>query len=187
MVATNNAMPLARDGTDAGLPTGWEDQVIRSAADHDVGRPVNTMGAMQIVVRPGLRGGGISGTMVGAMQAAARAVGYGAVIACVRPTLKDRNPLIPIERYALWTRADGLPFDPWIRLHARLGGRLVRAAPESMTMRGSVSDWESWTGMSFPESGSYVIPAATQPLVIDRNRDEGAYHDQNVWMVHDIG
>lgn len=186
IVATNNAMPLDWDGSDAGLPTGWEDQVIRSAADHDAGRPLNTLGAMQIVVRPGLRGGGFSGTMVGAMRAAARAAGYGAVIACVRPTWKDRYPLTPIERYALWTREDGLPFDPWIRLHARLGGRLVRAAPESMTVRGSVSEWESWTGMSFPESGSYVIPVATQPLVIDRNRDEGVYHDQNVWMVHDL-
>lgn len=186
IVATNNAMPLAWDGTDDGLPTGWEDQVIRSAADFDAGRPPNTLGAMQIVVRPGLRGGGFSGTMVGAMQAAARAAGYRAVIACVRPTWKERYPLIPIERYALWTRDDGLPFDPWIRLHARLGGRLVRASPESMTLRGSVADWESWTGMSIPDSGSYIIPVATQPLVIDRDRDEGVYHDENVWMVHDL-
>jgi hypothetical protein len=187
MVATNNAMPLAWDGTEAGLPTGWEDQVIRSVADTEGARRPNTLGAMQIVVDPKLQGAGLSGTMVGAMRAAARAAGYRAVIACVRPTHKHRYPLTPIERYALWTRDDGLPFDPWIRLHARLGGRVVRGAPESMTMRGSVADWESWTGMELPESGSYIIPFATQPLVIDRDRDEGVYNDQNVWMVHDLG
>jgi hypothetical protein len=186
MVATNNAMPLAWDGTDDGLPTGWEDQVIRSVADAESGRSANTLGALQIVVDPKLQGAGLSGTMVGAMRAAARSSGYGAVIACVRPTDKHRYPLTPIERYASWTREDGLPFDPWIRLHTRLGGRVVKAASESMTMRGSVSDWESWTNMLFPDSGSYVIPFATQPLLIDRASDEGVYHDQNVWMVHDL-
>lgn len=186
IVATNNAMPLAWDGSDDGLPTGWEDQVIRSVADFEDSRPLNTQGAMQVVVKPGLRGGGFAGTMLGAMRAAARAAGYGAVIACVRPTWKDRYPLTPIERYAFWTREDGLPFDPWIRLHARLGGRVAHASPESMTLRGSVADWERWTGLSFPDSGPYVIPLATGPLVIDRERDEGIYHDQNVWMVHDL-
>ena len=187
IVATNNAMPIAWDGRDDWLPAGWDDQVLQSL-EVIAGRAVpNTLGAMQIVVRPGLQGGGFSGTMVGAMRAAARAAGYGAVIACVRPTLKSSYPLTPIERYALWTREDGLPFDPWIRLHVRLGGRVVRAAPESMTMPGSVADWESWTGLSFPESGTYVVPFATQPILIDRERDTGVYHDQNVWVVHDLG
>ena len=186
LAAVGNAMPLGWDGTDAGLPEGWRGQVLRSVADLDEGRPVNTLGAMQIVVRADLRGAGLSGTMVEAFRAGARAAGYRAVIACVRPTDKHRYPLAPIESYARWTRDDGLPFDPWIRLHARLGGRIVRAAPESMTMRGTVADWESWTGMAFPESGRYVVPDATQPVVIDRERDEGVYHDQNVWMVHDL-
>jgi hypothetical protein len=106
------------------------------------------------------------------------------VIACVRPNHKPRYPLTPIERYVAWTRDDGLPFDPWIRLHARLGGRIVRPAPRSMTIRGSVADWESWTGLRFPESGDYVVEGATQPVRIDRERDEGVYFDQNVWMVH---
>lgn len=186
IAATNNAMPLTWDGTDDDLPTGWEDQVIRSVADRDAGRPPNTLGAMQIVVDPTRQGSGLSGTMVGAMRAAAREAGYRAVIACVRPTWKDRYPLIPIERYAFWRREDGHPFDPWIRLHEKLGGRIVRGSPESMAMRGTVSEWERWIGMALPETGSYVVPSATSPLMIDRERDEGVYFDQNVWMVHDL-
>jgi hypothetical protein len=187
IAATSNAMPLLWDGTDDGLPAGWEDQVIRSVADFDAGRPPNTLGAMQIVTDPRARVSRLSGTMVGAMRAFARGAGYRAVIACVRPTLKPSYPLTPIARYARWRRNDGLPFDPWIRLHARLGGRIVRASPESMTMRGTVADWERWTGLTLPESGSYVIPGGTGPLEVDRERDEGVYHDQNVWMVHDLG
>ena len=117
---------------------------------------------------------------VGAVQ------GYRAVIANVRPTWKERYPLIPIERYVRWTRDDGLPFDPWMRLHARLGARIVRSSPRALIVKGSVADWESWTGMAFPESGEYVVLHATQPVVIDRDRDEGIYYDQNVWMIHPI-
>lgn len=186
IVSTNNCMPLVWDGDDDHLPSGWEEQVVRSVEDHDGGRVPDTLGAMQIVVDPTVRGGGHAGTMVLAMRAAARAHGWHALIACVRPTLKHRYPLVPIERYAHWRRDDGQPFDPWIRLHARLGGRIVRAAPESMTMRGTVAQWEGWTGLEFPESGDYVIDAATSPVRIDRERDEGVYHDQNVWMVHDL-
>jgi GNAT superfamily N-acetyltransferase len=186
IVAVGNSMPLRWDGTDDGLPDGWDDQVLRSADDLETGRAPNTLGAMLIVVRPGLRGGGFAGIMLQSFRAAARAAGYGALIACVRPTEKERYPLTSIERYASWTRPDGLPFDPWIRLHVRLGGRIVRASPRSMVMRGSIADWDSWTGLSFPDSGPYVVTGGTSPATIDRARDEGVYFDENVWVVHDL-
>ena len=55
-----------------------------------------------------------------------------------------------------------------------------------MTIRGSVADWETWAGWRFPDSGEYVIPQGTGPVAIDLERDEGIYHDQNVWVVHDV-
>jgi hypothetical protein len=30
------------------------------------------------------------------------------------------------------------------------------------------------------------VPTATSPVTIDRERDEGAYYDENVWVVHDL-
>ncbi len=186
VVATSNAMPLTWDGTDADLPDGWDAQVLRSAADIDAGRTPEALGAMLIMVGRTERGAGHSGTMLDAMRAAGRAAGYRAVLACVRPTEKHRYPLTPIERYATWTRPDRLPFDPWIRLHVRLGGRIVRAAPRSMEIRGTIPDWEAWTGLRYPDSGDYVLATATSPMTIDRDRDEGVYYDQNVWIVHDL-
>ena len=120
------------------------------------------------------------------MRDRARAAGLRALIACVRPTDKHRYPLIPSDRYAEWTRADGEPFDAWIRLHARLGARIVRGSPQSMTIAGTVADWETWTGVVFPGSGRYVLPFATNHVEIDRDADRGVYHDANVWMVHDL-
>jgi hypothetical protein len=86
IVAVANSMPLAWDGTDEGLPAGWDDQVEWSVSDHVGGQPTNTLGAMLIVVRPELRGAGHAGTMLEAFRAPARSAGFGAVIACVRPT-----------------------------------------------------------------------------------------------------
>jgi hypothetical protein len=79
-----------------------------------------------------------------------------------------------------------LPFDPWLRVHWRAGARLERLAPDSMTITGSVANWQEWTGLRFPESGQYVVQGALQPVSIDRERDVGTYLDPNVWMVHRV-
>ncbi len=187
IAVAGNSAPLAWDGTEAGLPAGWDDQFERTVAGLRAGTTPNTLGALQIVVAHGLRGSGLAGRIVDVFRAAGRAAGFGSLIACVRPTDKHRYPLTPIERYAGWRRPDGLPFDAWIRLHVRLGGRVLRAAPRSMTIDGSVAEWERWTGLHFPDSGDYVLPFATNPMTIDVEADRGVYHDANVWIVHDLG
>jgi GNAT superfamily N-acetyltransferase len=186
IAATNNAAPIAWDGTDAGLPDGWDRQLERSGEQHAAGVAADTLGAIQIVVDPDRRGGRLAGVMVGAMRANARVHGFDHVIACVRPTDKHLYPLIPIEDYAYWVRDDGLPFDAWIRLHVRLGARIVRGSPRAMEMRGTVADWTEWTGQAFPGSGSYIVPFAGAPVQIDREADEGTYFDPNVWVVHTV-
>ncbi len=89
-----------------------------------------------------------------------------------------------IERYALWRRADRAPFDPWLRVHWRLGAEFLKVAPEAAVITGAVAEWEEWTGMRFPESGEYVVPGALQPSTINREQDVGRYEDPNVWMRH---
>jgi GNAT superfamily N-acetyltransferase len=185
IVATANSAPFTWDGTSAGLPAGWDDQFERTAADLQAGRAPTVLGALQIVVSPERRGDGLAGRMIAALRALAADAGLAGLVACVRPTDKHLYPLVPIDRYAAWTRPDGAPFDAWIRLHVRLGGRIDRPAPSSMTIRGSVGEWETWTGMSFPDSGDYVVPLATRPVSIDREADRGTYCDENVWIVHD--
>lgn len=186
-IAGLNSAPLAWDGTDDGLPSGWDDQLLRTMAQADARLVPDTLGAIQIVVRPGLRGSGYAGLMVTAMRALAAEAGFAALIACVRPTDKDRFPLIPIERYAFWVRDDGLPADAWIRLHVRLGARVVRGVPASMRMEGSVAEWRAWTGLPFPGGGQYVVPFAGAPVEIDLETDRGVYLDPNVWVVHRLG
>ena len=117
---------------------------------------------------------------------AARRHGLGALLAPLRPSWKERYPLTSIERYARWTREDGLPFDPWIRTHVRLGGEILRPEPRSMRISGTVAEWEEWTRMAFPESGDYWFPGCLTMVTIDRKADRGSYWEPNVWMRHGV-
>lgn len=187
IAATANTSPLAWDGTDTGLPAGIDRQLLAAVAGLRAGTPPDTTGALQVIVDPARRGTGLADLMLRAMCGSAVAHGHRAVIACVRPTWKERYPLAPIERYARWTRADGQPFDPWIRLHMRAGGRMVRPEPASMRITGTVAEWEEWTGMGLPESGDHIVPRAAAVVRIDRDADRGTYFDPNIWIVHDLG
>ena len=187
MVAGLNSAPLAWDGTEDELPHGWDDQFRRSVDDLRAGTPPNTLGAIQIVVGPDRQGSGYSSVMLEAMRANAAHHGYGALIACVRPNRKVDHPLMSIREYAARVREDGLPEDPWIRVHVRAGGRMIRAVPDSMTIAGTVAEWREWTGLELKTSGTYVPKGAAAPLVLDVAADRGVYHDPNVWVVHRLG
>jgi hypothetical protein len=111
--------------------------------------------------------------------------GLDGVIAPVRPSWKERYPLTAIERYAGWRRTDGLLFDPWMRVHERLGAVVLKPEPHSLRITGTVAEWESWTGLTLPESGRYVFPQGLAPLDVDREADVARYWEPNVWMRHE--
>jgi GNAT superfamily N-acetyltransferase len=187
VVAVGHSAPVRWDGMVAGLPDGIDGAIELAFALAERRERPTTLCALAIMVSSPERGRGLSGAMLGAMRGIARDHGLGALIAPVRPSWKDRYPLTPIERYARWTREDGLPFDPWIRVHRRVGGEILRPEPRSLRITGTVRDWESWTGLSFPETGTYVFPAGLAPLDVDVDADSGRYWEPNVWMLHDAG
>jgi len=77
-----------------------------------------------------------------------------------------------------------IAFRPWVRIHEYIGGEILGPAPESMTLRAPVADWEEWTEMQFPEDGEYIFPGGLAPLVV---RDGiGVHVEPNVWIVHRV-
>ena len=46
-----------------------------------------------------------------------------------------------MAQYVEQLREDGLPVDPWLRVHVRAGGKIVKVAPTSMVMAGSLAEW----------------------------------------------
>jgi GNAT superfamily N-acetyltransferase len=184
VVGQGNAVPFTWDGDEATLPEQGIDAALESRFTEDGPPAPNVLCALQIMVAPSRRGEGLSRRMIQRMGELGRGHGLDTLIAPVRPSLKDRYPLTPIERYVEWRRPDGAHLDPWVRTHERLGAEIVKVAPRSMTIPAPVADWEEWTSMQFPDTGSYVVPGALVPVQIDRERDEGLYVEPNVWMVH---
>ncbi|MFF1816071.1 hypothetical protein ACFVWG_02160 [Kribbella sp. NPDC058245] len=175
---------LAWDGTVADLPDGYTDALGRSVTSYEAGVVPNTFVLMAAAVLAGEQSRGVAGALITAVRDRAVAAGLTQVIAPLRPTWKPRYPLTPIETYMAWTRPDGLPLDPWLRTHTRLGATVLAPAPTSQTIKASVADWESWTKMSFPSTGPYVIPAGLSVLEIDRSTDTGTYVEPNIWVRH---
>jgi GNAT superfamily N-acetyltransferase len=186
VVGVGNTIPLVWDGTIDGLPGGVDDVLLRGISERREGIEPSVLSALQAGVRGDLRGRGLSRSIIAAMGEAADAQGFDSLIAPVRPTMKSNYPLTPIERYVRWLRDDGLPLDPWLRVHVRLGAEILDVARASMVVAGTPAEWEEWTEMVFPDSGSYVVPGALVPVEIDREREEGRYVEPNVWMRHQV-
>ena len=182
LLAEAHAVPLPWDGTLGDLPSGWEDGFARGMTSE---RPHTALMAIAISVAPSQQGRQLSSRMIRTFTDNARAEGLEqGVIAPVRPTWKERYPLIPIEQYAEWRRADGSHFDPWLRIHELVGGEIVALAPESMTIRGSAADWAEWTGMAFPDDGTYVFPGCLAPVTFVDG--VGTHVEPNAWVHHPL-
>jgi hypothetical protein len=180
ILARARSIPVRWDGTVEDLPAGIDGAIARGFDEAGV----DALCAMIIVVPTDLQGRGLSALAVEAMRTIAQTHGLGALIAPVRPSWKERYPLVPIERYATWRSADGRLFDPWMRVHERLGATILRPEPQSLRITGTVAEWEQWTGMAFPESGDYWFPAGLSPVAISHETDSGRYWEPNVWMRH---
>jgi GNAT superfamily N-acetyltransferase len=183
VVAGGWGVAMRWDPADGVPPGGYDGALVASVTGHEAAVPPDTLCVMAAAVKAGHRGQGLAGRLLTALRERGAAAGLSRVIAPVRPTLKARYPLTPMDQFATWTR-DGQHLDPWIRTHQRLGATILGSAPDSMIITGSVADWEKWTEMAFPQTGRYVVPDALDLVDIDVERDQGTYRETNLWMRH---
>lgn len=178
--------PLAPERTT--LPTDGWDQVIRWAAQDLLdGRPANLMSALEISVLPDYRGRGLSAKLLAGLRECARRAGAVALVAPVRPSEKHLQPHVPMWAYVEQLRPDGLPQDPWLRVHVRAGGRIDSIAPTSMSITAPLVDWRLWTGLPFDRDGDVMVDGALSPVRCCMVDEIAIYIEANVWVVHDLG
>lgn len=180
-VGKAHAVPFNWDGAEESLPDrGWDEVLIRGAGG---GKPT-AVSALEITIRPHLRGKGLSALLLSALYDAVRRLGLADLFAPVRPSLKSAEPLVPMAEYAARVREDGLPWDPWLRVHVRAGGRIVRVCPLSMTILGTLPQWREWTGLAFDGDGDLLVPGALAPVAVSQSRNHAVYVEPNVWVRH---
>lgn len=186
-VGVGHTVPFRWDGTVDGLPSGWDGVLSLAVEQYEQGVAPNALSAIEAAIHPARQGSGVSYQIVEAMRTRSRKAGWRSLVAPVRPNRKSDYPLTPMETYIQWRRDDGAPFDPWLRVHWRVGAELVKVAPRSMVIHHPVAEWERWTEMQFPASGDYIVPGALNPVEVNREEDWARYVEPNVWMVHRVG
>lgn len=184
--AKAHSVPISYQGDLAdGLPDeGWDWVIRKSAHDRLTDTKPTIVSALEIVVRPDLRGIGLSTRMLTAMRESAARLGFTDLVAPVRPSSKHARINQPIDEYAYEVRADGLPVDPWIRVHVRAGGRILNVAHFAMTIAGTLEQWRSWTGLPFDRTGPVEVPQALVPVHCDVAQDVAVYVEPAVWIHH---
>ncbi|MFI5703280.1 N-acetyltransferase [Streptomyces xanthochromogenes] len=173
------------DGREEMPDRGWDQVLAWAFDDARRGRPVTTASALEITVDLDHLGRGLSYRMLAAMRAAVGRQGLDALVAPVRPTAKHLRPRLPMAEYLREVRDDGLPADPWLRVHVKAGGTIVKAAA-SMTVSGTSAEWRRWTGLPFDRDGEIEVPAALVPVHCDTRHDRVSYVEPNVWVRHPL-
>lgn len=188
LVGCGNCVPLhLKDASLTNLPdTGWNWALSQAFDDKASGCLPNILSALQIAINPKYRGKGISELLVKTMKEIAIEHEFKQFVLPVRPNMKHKYPLIDIDEYMKWKNDDGLPYDAWIRVHARNGAQILKSCRKSMYVSGTIAEWEQWTGYDLKSSGQYLFPSALTPIEVDIKKDIAIYSEPNVWMYYKL-
>jgi GNAT superfamily N-acetyltransferase len=182
-----NAVPYAWSGDDEDLPENGWDYALGMAFRPEMPGAATAVCLIEARIHPEMAGTGFGTDLLLAARENAAALGYSHLLAPLRPTRKHLEPDTPIEEYIRRIRPDGTAFDPWLRSHLRLGGRLARICHSAMTIAGSLAEWRVWTGLPFDTSGTVHVEGALNPVHVSVENDYAVYVEPNVWIVHRTG
>ncbi|WP_171074793.1 N-acetyltransferase [Nonomuraea basaltis] len=185
LVARGCMIPYRAGGAE--LPDdGWDGVIRRGWLARERGLRPDAISALEISIRRDVQGTGLSSLMLAAMRDRAARLGFTELVAPVRPNRKHLEPHTPISEYAFRTRDDGLPYDPWLRVHVRAGGKIVKVAPRSMVVAGTPAEWRKWTELPFDRTGAVEVPGALSPVHCYVEQDHAVYVEPNVWVSHPL-
>lgn len=179
IVASADGCRIDWSGQPGNLPArGWS-EVIENAPKASGSPWASALGTS---ILPGLRGQGLARRMLEALAGRAREAGCRGMLAPARPSARAMMPHLAIADYAALRLPDGRHFDPWIRTHERIGGRIIGTCEASMRVSGPHGDWEAWTGMLLPHQGRLLVPGAIGWLELRDGR--GELSEDSIWVLH---
>lgn len=186
VVARVNAVPFEWHGVERLPVRGWDAILETACTEHEQGIQPTAVSLIEARVDKALLGRGLSGPLITAVRAHVRSLGHEHLVGPVRPTSKSLEPNTPVTEFVQRTRPDGLPVDPWLRVHVRLGGTIGAVCPLAMTIPGTLAQWREWTGLPFDRSGPLELESALNPIQVSVEHDYAVYVEPNVWVHHQL-
>jgi len=180
-IAAISAVTVPDPGPLDALPEAGWDWAVAAAAPLERSE---VMIGLSVSIAPTHQGRGLAYEALAQMCRVRDALGLERLLIPVRPTWKNRHPREPMARYCQRLNAEGLPEDPWLRVHARVGGRILAPCERSMTLEGSLEQWREWTGLPLRTDGEHTAPGLLAPLSVDLAAGVGRYIEPNVWVAH---
>lgn len=174
------------DGRQETPDKGWDQVLVWAFRDQRQRHTPTVASALEITVDTAYLGRGLSYRVLAALRDAVGRQGHTTLLAPVRPTAKHLEPRVTMADYLRRQDSDGLPADPWLRVHVKAGGSIQRIAPASMTVSGSLAQWRQWTGLPFDTDGDIDVPGALVPVRCDTTHDQAVYVEPNVWVKHAV-
>lgn len=186
MLGTIDGTPFDWDGVPASLPNGGWADVVRQAIgfgdNPEKKAEAQWAAAIGTSIEPAHQGRGLAQKLLEALKKEVLAQGYKGLVAPVRPTERWRMPSISIEEYADTRLEDGRHFDPWVRIHEKIGGEIIGICPASAVFKASHKQWEEWAGMRLPKTGDVLVPGAINFLRLENQR--GILKEDSIWIKH---
>jgi GNAT superfamily N-acetyltransferase len=185
LVATIDAIEIDWDGNPKTLPErGWTEIIEEGLIREAEGRELKTdwIAALGTSVLPDYQKFGLSKTLLEELVKKAKSLGYKGMVAPVRPIYRFRMPDLTIQDYVNVRLPDGEHFDPWVRIHERIGGQIIGVCPASAVFSAPITDWQDWSKMKLPENGKVLVPNAINYLEIKDSL--GVLKEDSIWILH---
>lgn len=185
LIAVGNCAAIQSDYDVDELPhSGWR-WVVESGVSLRDSKP-RYLSAVSATIHRDFRGRGLSALILQKFKELALELECEAMIAPVRPNRKSEFPLMKMKDYVKWRLDDGRHFDPWLRVHERVGGKLLHISESAMQVQLSIEKWEELLGHPKPCKAEYLIPGALNPVMLGPELEFGSYHEPNVWVLHQL-
>lgn len=122
------------DGSLQTLPIGWADSLVRAQqANEAKSKHVNTAVGLFINVEKDHKRSGAAEKIILLMKEIVRDAGLHNLIIPLRPPVRYLRDYVEMdfEQFAATTRDDGAPLDYWVRVHTRLGAKVIAVSRHS--------------------------------------------------------
>lgn len=186
LLAAVNSAPIQIKDPVKMLDSGGIYWALRKIShDYMKGNKCNALVALQVMVTSQHRGKRLSYICVRELLNLAKEMRLKFLVIPLRPSRKYQYPLINIDEYITWKNKKGLPFDPWLRVHIKLGGKILNPCAGPI-VRAPKEKWAEWTKLDFCHSGQYVIPEGLDIINVTEENENLTYRQNNVWVIHQL-